>query len=131
MEIKSWVSTDILVEPYTEIDRIEGNISDVETVIAGWSPYITALGWTPGLRTIEWVLVKTELQSFEDRLDLLATVLGLDYSFVTWVGLTPVDYQVLNKYENLTALLELIGTLAPDSFKYTGTFSCGEDGEIY
>ena len=131
MEIKSWVSTDILVEPYTEIDRIESNISDVEGVIAGWNSYITALGWTSGTRDVEWVLATSELQSFEDRLNLMAMVLGLSYTFVTWVGLIPVDYQVLNKYEDLTALLELIGLLAPDSFKYCGTIYSGEDGDIY
>jgi len=128
---KSWIPTDILVEPYTEFNRIEDNIGEVETLLSALTSYIAPYGGAPGARTVQWVLAKSELQSFESRLDAICQIVYPPYDPVTWVGLMRVDSAVLNKYEVLLNYLYLLGTLGGDSFKYSGTFYCGEDGEIY
>lgn len=135
LPITNWTSSD----HYNAADlvRVEANTQYVaDTMItAGYHPALAEfkLDWTK--TDIPFI---SDINRIERNILALAQVLrmqmypdGWEDPVTNWASGMGFDYQDANRLEKNIALLYDLVIRAIANFKYTGTFACGEEGDIY
>lgn len=128
---ETWVSTDKI--NYGDFNRIEKNIKLTRDYLTGLTyaiPSITIVN----TRDNTYIDYLSSINRLETNLETIRT------NFVTpsgypgtqvWVVGDGFDYTDANRLEEDIRLLFQAGENAYESFKYCGTFYCGEEGLIY
>lgn len=127
---KSWVSTDIIADPAAELNRIEGNCKAVYDLLAMFSVMSAQTHKT------DWSFPASEIttaleKNTDDNIAVFADLCGLTFTARDWAGVIFADYRLMNEWELTLALCYALVLSIMDSLRYCGTFSCGEDGDIY
>lgn len=130
-----------LTTDWTRDDYYNANdLNEVEANTQYIADYLTAVGYPITLQPIETgrdyrrVEFADELNRVENNIHALSEGFISPPGYVepkTWAALMPFDYRDANRLERNLQLLHTWAVSVVASFRYCGTFACGEGGEIY
>jgi len=116
---------------YTDLDRIEVNIDELNTYIATYiNDTITAYSKYSVIRDNEWIPSEAEWEHIEDGMNDLAKYSGYPTGFSVILNYTaPFNwgYTDANRWEINLDLIDIQN----DALKTCGNFSCSEGDMIY
>lgn len=127
-----WFITDYV--NYYDWNRIESNILD----LAQYLQSIEYIVPTPSVvtdRTVHSVPFLSMINRIENNLGAIHTAFGMDpptyLAQKQWVGGQGFTYEDANRLENNTQIMKTYGQLIVQSYRYCGSFTCGEQGGLY
>lgn len=126
---KSWVSSDIIADPASELNRIEGNTEYLYDLLVTWALLDAQTHKTDW--SIPTEITTALAKRIDDNLHALADAYGLAYTTRDWTGIVIADYRVWNEWEAVCAALYDWATNGGNQLIYCGTLYAGEDGGIY
>lgn len=126
---KTWARTDIIAEPHTELNRIEGNCKYIYDLYIVWAGIPAQTHKTDWAQTS--IPTTAQAKNIDDNIRNFAAAAGLAYTTRDWGSIVKADNLLLNEWEDTLAAMKPIADLAAASLDYCGTLYTGEDGDIY
>jgi hypothetical protein len=118
---------------FDDFNRIENNILELYTYLQSIQYTVPLPSATNTTRTVSSIDYLSSINRIENNLDAirLAFINPIGYlGKKTWTVEMNFDYMDANRLEGNTNTLLSLGVLVYQSFRYCGTFSCGESGGL-
>ena len=122
--VKSWVSSDTIAAPETELNRIEGNIKAIYDLL---TPYTIVAAQT---HKVDWAQTDypttAQAKNIDDNIKAFYDLYCLTFTGQDWTGIVFADWRQLNYWETKIQTMYTQALALEATIRLCGSFNCGE-----